>query len=233
MAPFPRDLLNRKAKSAFKCPKTLPAGVTEQACLNYLVAVSGAITDAIGIWKTNASLTDVRINGGIASGGKVQGLALEPLISATAPRDSQWSRTLSHAVSCGVHNCWKDWERSLSVPNLPWYPMFAAYPGGIAPPVPNLPSPLAAMRQNVDVFKPGAILTQMKAKLSGAPGAGQEVLYAVAEGFSAAFFAWIPTQMITEVIGQGVIPQVVGFGIGVLPSPMIDGRANGVAPFRS
>jgi hypothetical protein len=233
MPGFPKDALVQKAKGAFKCPKTLPAGVTQQMCLDYLVGVSGAITEAVGIWKVTASLTEVKINACIASGGKVQGPGMEHLISTRAPRNTPWSINLSNAVSRGIHNCWKDWERSLSVPNLPWYPVFAAYPGANTPPVPNIPSPLAAMRQSLDCFKPSTLLTQMKAKLNGSPAAGPEILAALAEGVSTAFFVWIPTQMITEVIGQGTAPLIWGFGSSVLPSQVVDGRAQGVAPFKT
>src|SRR5256885_9020147 len=46
------------------------------------------------------------------------------------------------AVAKGVSKCFKDWQGQVMVPGLPWYPAFAAFPGPMAPPMPNVPMPL-------------------------------------------------------------------------------------------
>src|SRR6185503_21239842 len=48
------------------------------------------------------------------------------------------------AVAKGVSKCFKDWQDKVMVPGLPWYPAFAAFPGPMAPPMPNIPMPLIA-----------------------------------------------------------------------------------------
>ena len=58
------------------------------------------------------------------------------------------------AVAKGVSKCYKDWQDQVTVPGLPWYPAFAAFPGPMAPPMPNIPVPLIACPSSPDNVKP-------------------------------------------------------------------------------
>ena len=49
---------------------------------------------------------------------------------------------MTNAIATAIGNGWLAWESSIKVPGLPWYPLFAAFPGPIAPPMPNVPTPL-------------------------------------------------------------------------------------------
>ena len=62
------------------------------------------------------------------------------------PKTSEEKLRFSTAVSAAIGNSWLQWQSSLSVPGLPWYPAFAARRGR-SPPMPNIPVPLAALTQ--------------------------------------------------------------------------------------
>ncbi len=145
-----KPLMVETAKQKFKMPQgTASGGVTQQTCQNYITTMCDAIVSAVEQWRQTAMLSGVTINGPIAKGGKVTGPALQPVILTLAPKSNPWEKNLSDAISGGVSDCWKDWQGSLQVPGLPWYPQFAAWPDLVAPPMPNVPSPLSALGQAV------------------------------------------------------------------------------------
>jgi hypothetical protein len=137
------------------------------------------------------------------------------LILSMALKNSQWEKELSNAISSGVSDCWKDWEKSLFVPGLPWYPQFASWPGPVAPPMPNVPAPLASLTQRTDTLKASGLKMAMTAKLKAGTSCGAEVIAALAEGLAAAVQTWLATQLVTQVMGTGrttFAPPALPFG---------------------
>jgi hypothetical protein len=118
------------------------------------------------------------------------------------------------AVAKGVSKCFKDWQDKVTVPGLPWYPLFAAFPGPMAPPTPNVPTPLAACVSPMMT----SIVTpmQMKSAMSDALDGDlkrqdkdkqYEALHdAIATVLAAAFATWLPAQQVIGVMGKGPIP---------------------------
>src|SRR4029077_622845 len=97
-------------------------------------------------WKALAKFKDIKIMAIAAIGapGCLDGPELEADIK-TAPTCAAFSGSKAKhrdAVAKGVSKCFKDWQGMVTVPGLPWYPAFAAFPGPMAPPMPNIPTPL-------------------------------------------------------------------------------------------
>jgi hypothetical protein len=178
--------------------------------------------DAVGyshtMWKMQAKFQNIQINAVTALGspGCLDGPELESNIK-NAPMCAAFSGNKAKyrdAVAKGVSKCFKDWQGQVMVPGLPWYPAFAAFPGPMAPPMPNVPTPLIAC--------PSAMMTKMAAPmdmksamidaLDGGlkdkdPDKHHEGLFeAIATVISAAFVMWLPQQMVTMVMGKGPIP---------------------------
>jgi hypothetical protein len=110
------------------------------------------------------------------------------------------------AIAAGVSNAWKNWQQSVFVPGLPWYPMFAAFPGPMAPPMPNIPTPVAALGQNAGALTGGSIKNGIVAKAAGVANAAV-IADAIATGFSAAFLTWQVATMVKNVMGKGPVPS--------------------------
>lgn len=92
------------------------------------------------------------------------------------------------------------------------YPAFAAFPLAFAPPMPNVPFPLAigSSPESATAISPTGIETTLKSKLPAArkseAGANAAIaLYAVA--MSGAFQAWLTVQQASSVMGKGPVPS--------------------------
>ncbi|HEX9102318.1 MAG TPA: hypothetical protein VF997_08950, partial [Polyangia bacterium] len=111
-------------------------------------AIIDAVQFAHNLWKLQAKFQNLQIMAiaAIGSPGCLDGPELESLIK-NAPMVAAYSGNMGKyrdAVAAGVSKCFKDWQGQVMVPGLPWYPAFAAFPGPMAPPMPNIPTPLIA-----------------------------------------------------------------------------------------
>jgi hypothetical protein len=119
-----------------------------------------------------------------------------------------------NAVADGVGECFKQWQDGVSVPGLPWYPAFAAFPGPMAPPMPNVPMPLITCPSAgmASIVNPMMLAKAMENKFSGGlKGKDKDSQYkalfdSIATVLAMAFMAWLPMQMVNLVMGMGPIP---------------------------
>lgn len=178
-----------------------------------------AIAFAHQQWKLQAKFKDLKIMAVSAIGapGCLDGPELESLIK-NAPMVASWSDGKAKhrdAVAKGVSKCFKDWQSMVTVPGLPWYPAFAAFPGPMAPPMPNVPTPLVACpsAQMAAMATPMTMKSEMDSALDGGlknedPTKQYEALHdAIATVVSAAFMLWLPAQQVIGVMGKGPVPS--------------------------
>jgi hypothetical protein len=100
------------------------------------------------------------------------------------------------------------------VPGLPWYPAFAAFPGPMAPPMPNIPTPLIACPSGMmaEIVAPNQMKQYMIDALDGDlkqkdKDKHHEGLFeAIATVLALAFMIWLPSQQVMLVLGKGPIP---------------------------
>jgi hypothetical protein len=174
----------------------------------YVARLCHAIGQAHAQWRLLAHFREVAIEGEMASGGRLDGPNLEPFIRAYAPQTGVGEDTerLNAAVARGLGALWADFQRSLSIPGLKWYPTFADVAGPAAAPVPNRPAPLAACAGDWALVSAPVIGTYLaRVPLTPVPHAA-ELLDAVATGFAAAVDEWLLSQMIMNVVGHGPVP---------------------------
>jgi len=180
-----------------------------------------AMCDAIGfahnMWKVQAKFKDLKIMAVSAIGapGCLDGPELESLIKNAPMVAAFTGNKAKHrdAVAKGVSKCWKDWQSKVTVPGLPWYPAFAAFPGPMAPPMPNVPTPLIACPSAMmSAMTPMTLKSEMDNALDGGlkekdPTKQFEALHdAIATVLAAAFLLWLPAQQVMNVLGKGPIP---------------------------
>ncbi len=173
---------------------------------SYLSRICEAVGQAHTSWRQRATLVNVTINGPMASGGNLVGAGLGPEIRAYAPREGAWQTARSEAIAAGIGIGWENWQRSVSVGGLPWYPAFAAFPGPIAPPMPNVPTPAVALVQIAAHVSSSQLKSHMLSRYGGDNEWPGELFEAVAFGFEKAFQLWTPSQMVMNVMGTGPVP---------------------------
>lgn len=200
---------------------SLPQGTDRTRFTNYIVSMCGAIAQALDVWRRAAYLDGVRINAVTAMGGKLRSVALDPLIMQRAP--AGWD-VYNRAISAGVHNQFQSFANDVSVPGLAWYPAFAAFPGPMAPPMPNVPVPLMTIAAvGSRHLKEGTITDMIWNKMpTPKPACGKEVAIAIACGVEKAAFAWLSSQQVAGVLGKGPIPTFAPPYVPVGPVVMGD-----------
>lgn len=178
--------------------------------------------DAVGfshnMWKLQAKFKDLQVMAvsAIGSPGCLDGPELESNIK-NFPGCASWSGNMGKhrdAVAKGVSKCFKNWQDQVTVPGLPWYPAFAAFPGPMAPPMPNVPMPLIACvsAKMTDIMMPDTMKSEMDSALDGGlkdkdKDKQFEALHdAIATVLALAFTIWLPSQQVMLVLGKGPIP---------------------------
>lgn len=194
----------------------------------YIDGVTGAICSAIGQWMSAAAITGVPINGptGTAPPGSCVGPPLFPLIMATAPKSKTTEEKHSKAIAQAVSDAWQAWQAGLTG-TLNWPPTFAAFPGPIHPPTPNIPVPVASFSSAGEAkLAAGALKSVMIGNL-GQPDANhhRELFEAVAKSVANVFKQWKPATLIQNILGVGPIPS---FAPPPVPlGPVVGGVGNG------
>jgi hypothetical protein len=174
----------------------------------YITAISHAIVVAHDNWRQRACLKGVQINGVTAIGGSVSGPLLSEMLVPFGPSQGLWGNAAAYtaAIGNGLASAWREWEQSIRVPGLMWYPSFAAVPAPQAPAIPNIPTPLGQLAMASGLLSSEHVNSLIKSKLPK-PGPYADPLFAsVADGFSKAVASWLPTQMVTGVLGRGPVP---------------------------
>jgi hypothetical protein len=181
-------------------------------------AMLDAVQFSHDMWKLQSNFKDLQVMAvsAIGSPGCLDGPKLESNIKNAPSAASMTGNMAKHrdAVAKGVSQCFKDWQDQVTVPGLPWYPAFAAFPGPMAPPMPNIPVPLIACVSSkmTSITMPDDMTSAMDDALDGElkkkdPDKQYNALHkAIATVLSLAFLMWLPSQMVMLVMGKGPIP---------------------------
>lgn len=184
----------------------MPTGASRSSFNTYLDAISVALSRAIDVWRSQATLVDVVITGPIATGGKFSGPPLGGLIRGFAPAGA-WE-PYTRAVADGIQTQMRSFEGTVVVPGLPWYPSYAALPMPVAPPMPNVPCPLVmlapAAPQLLGENAISAAIMQHYGKPR--PPCADEVAKAIGRGFSLALGPWLSSTVVVGCMGSGRVP---------------------------
>ncbi|TMA19991.1 MAG: hypothetical protein E6J88_17735 [Deltaproteobacteria bacterium] len=202
-------------------------------------AMIDAVQYSHNMWKLQAKFKDLQVMAvcAIGSPGCLDGPELESNIK-NAPMVASFSGNMKKhrdAVAKGVSKCFKDWQGQVMVPGLPWYPAFAAFPGPMAPPMPNVPMPLitCVSSKMTSIIMPDDMTSAMDDALDSSmkdkdPDKQYHALHdAIATVLSLAFLMWLPMQQVMLVMGKGPIPT---FAPPFVPVGPVVGGDNIAAP---
>lgn len=172
---------------------------------NYIKSLCHAIVGAHDAWRFAAHFQGVQIMGMNAIGGSITGPSLATGIFTYGPQQGLWgyASALTRAIADGLASCWHDWEQSVRIPGLPWYPKFAAYPSTDAPVTPNIPTPMTSLVWSPVPLSADNVKATIARKLSQPGPYSDELFTSIASAFATSLSMWFPTQTVSGVMGQG------------------------------
>ncbi len=184
-----------------------------------------AVKFAHDMWRLSAGFQNLKVMAVSAIGtpGCLKGPSLESLIK-TAPMCAAMmgnAATLRDAIAKGVSDCFKKWQDQVTVPGLPWYPAFAAFPG----PMPLITCVSAQMAQiTVPKFMNDAMVGALSSSHKQKDVADIHVALfdSIATVLSLAFLTWLPSQQVMLVMGMGPIPTFAPPFVPV--GPVVNGQ---------
>jgi hypothetical protein len=181
-----------------------------------------AICQAWSTWQSSATMVGIVINAVTAVGRQIVGPPLTPLILAAAPKAGPSEMKYSNVIANVIGTAWLQFTATVKVPGLPWYPAFAAFPGPMAPPMPNIPVPFAALTQVPAPISVQAMKTQMVAQLADPAAPFHAQLFeSICDAFDKCYNLWKVSTMVTNVLGTGSIPT---FAPPIVPvGPVVGG----------
>lgn len=200
-----------------------------------------ATRHALNMWKLQAHFQNIFIQGqtAIGSPGCLTGPDLEPwmrsyMASKNVPDNfaSFFARPISTAF--------KDWQQMVTVPGLPWYPMFVAVAMPFAPPTPNIPMPLHVMVsvKSTEITSSTKLANRIYAAAQNIEfsQADREAIEEFTDNLSMRFTTWLASSQVTMVMGMGPVPTFnppyvpVGLVVGgyIIPSPGHLATAGGI-----
>ncbi|MBQ9396133.1 MAG: hypothetical protein IJU23_11565 [Proteobacteria bacterium] len=204
---------------------------------SFIYTMLDAVAYAFNIWRLTLKFDNLKINGPAVVGSKgcLSATGDFEKLFLTFPGHSQFALGKHYnkwrdAVGKGVAKCLKNYIDNVTIPGFPWYPAFAAFPGPVAAPMPNIPFPLIACPSTglADI----TVFTKLKKAMLDEFDDGcaekchddihKTIFEAIATSLSAGFLIWVSTQMINAVMGTGNIPS---FAPPVVPvGPVVNGQ---------
>ena len=191
----------------------------------YMDGVVSAICSAWSQWQSAATLVGVVINAVTATGGQVVGPPLMPLIMASAPKATPQELKYSNAIATTISNAWLAYTAGIKVKGMPWYPAFAAFPGPVTPPTPNVPCPVIAISSAAAAVGKAALKGQMIGALADPMAQWhKEIFDSIADAFEKCHQIWEPATQVTNVLGTGPVPSFAPPYVPV--GPVVGGVGN-------
>jgi hypothetical protein len=181
-----------------------------------------AICSAWGQWQTAATMVGFVVAGPVVSVGQIVGPPMGPLIMASAPKATPQELKYSTAISNAIGTGWLAFTATVKSAGLPFYPAYAAVPTPVAPPMPNVPVPFAALMQ-VPVTISCDMLKMSMFGMLGDPTApfAKELFESISFAFEQSYNMWKATTMVTNVMaiasGGTPITPIPAVGTAVMP----------------
>jgi hypothetical protein len=183
---------------------------------------------AVTAWAMSARLKHVHINAQVAVGGRISGRFPSGLIQSMLAGQGA-PANVSRAFAQATSAAWR-WKRRATVPGLPWYPAFAAFPGPMAPPMPNIPTPLIVLASGAHISSGDVASDIMDSLGENASDEGaQDAVQSFADWLSLSFTIWLASSQVTLVMGKGPIPSFAPPYIPV--GPVVMGTAESYGSF--
>ena len=224
-----RAALGISAAPATPKAPTAPAAPGSGAGAQVVGPVLSAFTSAVDMWKLTARFSGIIVNGVTATGapGCLTGPELAPLMTGRLPAFTGDDKAIASAAAKGISVNFEGWQSGVTIPGLPWYPSFAAVPGPVAPPTPNVPSPMMMLvsRGLAGMMDPTLLMAAMATRVSDslrAPAMG--TFFAIASSVIIQFQSRVLMSQVKLVLGSGPVPTFAPPYVPV--GPVVGGTAS-------
>lgn len=204
----PNQPLNLYREESLNKYHTDTAKVIGEKFEKYIDGICGAICSGIDQWMKMTSIAGVLINGpiGMLTPGCMVGPPLLPLILSSAPMGTPQEIKYSNAIASAFSTLWQPWHTGLTGTLM--YPAFAAFPGPVAPPMPNVPMPLIAFSSPGEAGLSASSLKSMMVANFGEASAlhHADLFDAIANAFNTVFQIFKAGTIVQNVLGTGPVP---------------------------
>jgi hypothetical protein len=212
-----------------------PAPTVTAANLNWTLiqqrAIDGAVEDARQ-WLSGARIVESKcvVNAALAVGSPgvlssatgFKGSLRSYLLQAGAPA------AMATAWENAFQEAWMEWAKNVTIPSLPFYPAFLAYPAAQTAPMPNTPTPLISLvSTGVLAMEPAALAQRVRTKVGSSvtSGAGSQAVDGFSVAMAARFAKFLHTSQVMMVMGSGPVPA---YNPPTVPAaPVVGGKCSG------
>lgn len=198
-----------------------------------IAAIKPAVKHAVDMWKISAKFSDLKVMAMSAIGtpGCLDGPELESQIRSHSKVQSLsgLARDMANGIAEAFSDSFFLWQNAVTVPGLPWYPAFVAYPAAIAPPTPNVPMPLISCVSSkiAKVTVSSELADTIKQALPQPLSSETAFINRVAAGLALGASTWIASSQVMNVLGYGPVPS---FAPPYVPAGPVVGGTNIAAP---
>lgn len=120
------------------------------------------------------------------------------------------SQSVAQGWDQAFKESWTRWAKDISIPALPFYPAFSAWPGPQAPPMPNVPHPLGLLSSKGSIgMDSGVMGNKVREKLGSVAKNNYKARIAAtkfADDIGSRFDVCMAACSVHEVIGSGPVP---------------------------
>lgn len=190
-----------------------------------------ATRESINLWGVQVKIINAKINA--VSVIAAPGCMSSPTIKNNIKNFmilKQVPDKIAAGFAKGISGQWEKWQNKVTIPGLPLYPAFAAFPGPLAPPIPGIPFPLSAFKSSglSQLTSHTKIKRAIKAGLgseANSPGA-EKYLDQFSSKFAVRFLIWISKVKVKNLMGSGPVPTFAPPYIPV--GPVVNGKIHPV-----
>jgi len=173
-----------------------------------------AVATGHNLFKQASMLNGVTINGARAIGppGCLSAPNVSSIIQADleAEMDTIENFEMAKAVSKVLGRFLNEWKNGFRIPGLSWYPVYQYFPGPVAPPMPNIPTPLSAIPSLFEFYLThkenmiSEILRELPSEMDNE--VNRETLETFGDRTVNYFENWISSSYMVGLMGMGSIP---------------------------
>ncbi|HUJ63130.1 MAG TPA: hypothetical protein VLX92_31750 [Kofleriaceae bacterium] len=175
-----------------------------------------AICSAWSQWQSMATMIGFVVAGPTVSLGQIVGPPLMPLIMAQGPKSTPMQLKFTNVIATVIGNAWLAFTATVKSPGLPFYPAYAAVPTPVAPPMPNVPVPFAALTQVPVSISTDMMKMQMVGMLADPQAPFHKELFeSISNAFEQCYNLWKISTMVNNVFA------IAAGGTPITPIPAV------------
>ena len=180
----------------------------------FLDGICVAVCKAWSTWQSQATMSEIIVNGPIASGGRLSGPGWADVIRQHAPKAHAIQQRYSETIAKVLGQSWQQYEATVKMPSLPLFPSLAIV-FGAAPPTPNLPTPIGTFVQVTQMLSTKAQTAKLCADFRE-PGAHHhaEIFESIAYAVEHSFLRWQSETQATKIVAKGPASPLGGPVVG-------------------